>query len=190
MDLFIHENFFSSPWQVAYVFDPQSEEEGFFVWREGKLQKLVPCVIEDVPTEQMSVPYRGKKYRITSESLQSANVLTEAMPHEKIIIKSDSSRTLIILIVFTCLLLLCCIGGILWEVKQVKLENKMLTQRMEFVEKDLVLTKERLKKQVESIDVRFDTTQRVLHTIPLYNHAHKEFLMWNRPNESVPQGGR
>jgi proteasome lid subunit RPN8/RPN11 len=35
MDLFIQENFFSLPWQVAFVYDPVSGEEGLFVWREG-----------------------------------------------------------------------------------------------------------------------------------------------------------
>ena len=30
MDAFIHENFFSFPWQPAYVFDPQAETDGFF----------------------------------------------------------------------------------------------------------------------------------------------------------------
>jgi proteasome lid subunit RPN8/RPN11 len=35
MDLFIQENFFSLPWQVAFVYDPLSGEEGLFVWRQG-----------------------------------------------------------------------------------------------------------------------------------------------------------
>ena len=30
MDAFIHENFFSLPWEPAYVFDPQAETDGFF----------------------------------------------------------------------------------------------------------------------------------------------------------------
>lgn len=30
MDAFIHENFFSFPWEPAYVFDPQAETDGFF----------------------------------------------------------------------------------------------------------------------------------------------------------------
>jgi proteasome lid subunit RPN8/RPN11 len=35
-DIFIQENFFSQPWQVAFVIDPVAEEEGFFIWQEGK----------------------------------------------------------------------------------------------------------------------------------------------------------
>jgi proteasome lid subunit RPN8/RPN11 len=34
-DLFIHESFFSEPWQFAYVIDPIGLEEGEFCWREG-----------------------------------------------------------------------------------------------------------------------------------------------------------
>jgi len=40
MDLFIHENFFNSPEQVAFVIDPQSGDEGFFCWREGKVVRM------------------------------------------------------------------------------------------------------------------------------------------------------
>jgi proteasome lid subunit RPN8/RPN11 len=39
-DTFIHENFFSSPNQVAWVFDPHSDEEGCFGWRNGRLERV------------------------------------------------------------------------------------------------------------------------------------------------------
>jgi proteasome lid subunit RPN8/RPN11 len=39
-DLFIHENFFSSPQQVAWVYDPHTDEEGCFGWVGGKTEKL------------------------------------------------------------------------------------------------------------------------------------------------------
>jgi proteasome lid subunit RPN8/RPN11 len=37
-DEFIQTNFFPQPWQVAFVFDPLAEEDGFFIWQQGK-----PC---------------------------------------------------------------------------------------------------------------------------------------------------
>ena len=40
-DLFIHENFFSDPRQVAYVVDPQAGTEGVFIWRDGQVTELV-----------------------------------------------------------------------------------------------------------------------------------------------------
>jgi proteasome lid subunit RPN8/RPN11 len=39
-DLFIQENFFSSPRQVAWVYDPHTDEEGCFGWVSGKIEKL------------------------------------------------------------------------------------------------------------------------------------------------------
>jgi len=48
-DLFIQENFFSSPGQVAWVYDPHSDEEGCFGWVAGKVARLT----------SVSVAYRG-----------------------------------------------------------------------------------------------------------------------------------
>jgi proteasome lid subunit RPN8/RPN11 len=39
-DTFIHQNFFSSPQQVAWVYDPHSDEEGCFGWRGGRIERL------------------------------------------------------------------------------------------------------------------------------------------------------
>ncbi|MCO6437291.1 MAG: Mov34/MPN/PAD-1 family protein [Phycisphaerae bacterium] len=35
MDVFIHRHFFDLPWQIAFVVDPQSGDEGVFTWRDG-----------------------------------------------------------------------------------------------------------------------------------------------------------
>ena len=35
-DVFIHENFFNQPWHTAFVVDPVSNDEGFFIWKDGK----------------------------------------------------------------------------------------------------------------------------------------------------------
>lgn len=39
-DLFIQQNFFSSPQQVAWVYDPHSDEEGCFGWLNKTIEKL------------------------------------------------------------------------------------------------------------------------------------------------------
>jgi proteasome lid subunit RPN8/RPN11 len=39
-DLFIQENFFSNPQQIAWVYDPHTDEEGCFGWVNGKTEKL------------------------------------------------------------------------------------------------------------------------------------------------------
>lgn len=44
-DLFIHENFFNAPHQVAWVFDPHSDEEGCFGWIGKKVEPLDQIVV-------------------------------------------------------------------------------------------------------------------------------------------------
>ncbi len=39
-DLFIHENFFSRPLQVADVVDPINQTRGFFQWRDGRMEQV------------------------------------------------------------------------------------------------------------------------------------------------------
>lgn len=46
-DTFIHKNFFSSPGQVAWVFDPHSDEEGCFGWVNGKIERLTRISVQD-----------------------------------------------------------------------------------------------------------------------------------------------
>lgn len=40
-DLFIQENFFSGPGQIAHVVDPQAGTEGLFGWRDGAIAPLI-----------------------------------------------------------------------------------------------------------------------------------------------------
>jgi proteasome lid subunit RPN8/RPN11 len=47
-DTFIHRNFFSSPGQVAWVFDPHSDEEGCFGWVGGRIERLSQIAVVDL----------------------------------------------------------------------------------------------------------------------------------------------
>lgn len=47
MDMFIENNFFSLPYQVAYVVDPCADTYGFFGWEKpGKIQKVNNIVFQ------------------------------------------------------------------------------------------------------------------------------------------------
>lgn len=46
-DTFIHKNFFSAAQQVAWVYDPHSDEEGCFGWADGDLKRLSRIVFVD-----------------------------------------------------------------------------------------------------------------------------------------------
>ncbi len=48
MDLFIQDNFFNLPWQVAFVYDPKNEEEGAFTWQAGVASPAKYLVRDDV----------------------------------------------------------------------------------------------------------------------------------------------
>jgi proteasome lid subunit RPN8/RPN11 len=67
-DIFIHKNFFSSPRQVAWVFDPHSEEEGCFGWVKGSIERLPQIRIID---RQGGEPVESADW---SEPAQSARV--------------------------------------------------------------------------------------------------------------------
>ena len=51
MDLFIHENFFGGPEQLALVYDPIGSDEGVFVWRSGQPVRTPVLVEHDEPNE-------------------------------------------------------------------------------------------------------------------------------------------
>lgn len=46
-DTFIHRNFFSSPDQVAWVYDPHTDEEGCFGWIESEIHRISSFSIAD-----------------------------------------------------------------------------------------------------------------------------------------------
>jgi proteasome lid subunit RPN8/RPN11 len=46
-DLFIHRNFFSNPGQIAWVYDPHSDEEGCFIWVGGEIARVVQLSVKD-----------------------------------------------------------------------------------------------------------------------------------------------
>ena len=46
-DTFIHQNFFSSKDQVAWVYDPHSDEEGCFGWSGSRIERLSQISISD-----------------------------------------------------------------------------------------------------------------------------------------------
>jgi proteasome lid subunit RPN8/RPN11 len=63
-DTFIHKNFFSSPGQVAWVFDPHSDEEGCFGWVSGRIERLGRIAVVD---------RRGGEEAKESSSLEAAS---------------------------------------------------------------------------------------------------------------------
>lgn len=57
-DTFIHKNFFSSPYQIAWVYDPHSDEEGCFGWVEGHIERIASIKIFDRKGGELADPSR------------------------------------------------------------------------------------------------------------------------------------
>ena len=55
-DLFIQRNFFSAPWQIAYVVDPLSREAGCFCWQGGDVTQTDGYNIYSAAGSQLPVP--------------------------------------------------------------------------------------------------------------------------------------
>jgi proteasome lid subunit RPN8/RPN11 len=77
MDLFIHKNFFSLPWHLAFVFDPQNQEEGLFAWRTGNMLIESFVVQKDAPPPNPRVARRVPEF---PPNAPGATGLTAMMP--------------------------------------------------------------------------------------------------------------
>ncbi|MEN6645041.1 MAG: Mov34/MPN/PAD-1 family protein [Armatimonadia bacterium] len=53
-DLFIHENFFNLPWQVAFVTDPRASTCGCFVWQDKTIVQDLDFGVLTSPQEHLS----------------------------------------------------------------------------------------------------------------------------------------
>ena len=67
MDIFICDHFFNLPWQVAFVYDPISGEEGNFVWRQGKPTREPILVVTDVTPTAAKIPLISKAEALATE---------------------------------------------------------------------------------------------------------------------------
>ena len=70
MDLFIQDNFFNLPWQIAFVYDPIGGDEGSFVWRTGGSERE-PFLVDEAVTIEESWSLARRDDRMAT--LNSAN---------------------------------------------------------------------------------------------------------------------
>jgi proteasome lid subunit RPN8/RPN11 len=56
MDLFICNNFFNLPWQMAFVYDPIGGDEGNFLWHQGKPERDPILIEDDVTPKASAIP--------------------------------------------------------------------------------------------------------------------------------------
>lgn len=79
-DTFIHKNFFSSPTQIAWVYDPYSEEEGCFGWVNGRIERLARVSVSDSHGGEAAEPSSHTERIVTSIPAQEQKPVISAYP--------------------------------------------------------------------------------------------------------------
>jgi len=69
MDMFINRNFFNFPWQTAYVYDPQAEKSGFFVWKDSLMKPVEAEILED----SLAIPSMQEKDTNRNDPIQNSS---------------------------------------------------------------------------------------------------------------------
>lgn len=59
-DIFIQENFFNLPWQIAYVVDPIANTRGFFEWKNDKVSKMTGFYVYDEIGREIKISEKTK----------------------------------------------------------------------------------------------------------------------------------
>lgn len=78
-DLFIQENFFDLPFQIAYVIDPIQNLRGFFQWKDGKIEKLNGFYVYDEigkPIKISQVPPKKTESKTKTKTGKLISVVT------------------------------------------------------------------------------------------------------------------
>lgn len=75
-DLFIQQNFFNLPWQVAYVVDPLAGEHGFFGWCNNNIERVPFQAEVNPPKGKQSDDIYVLKEKRESKPSKAINVLT------------------------------------------------------------------------------------------------------------------
>lgn len=128
-DLFIHENFFNLPFQIAYVIDPVQKLRGFFQWKNGKIEKLKGFYIYDDV---------GKSIKIEREEEKNTPV-------------TPTKKTSIALTIFMAILSIAVIGLTVFSVSLFGKYNSMLNKYDEqFAEQEQL--KNQISQQKDLID--------------------------------------
>lgn len=71
-DMFIQENFFNLPFQLAYVIDPVQHLRGFFQWKNGKVEKLKGFYIYDEVGKNIKIEVPKHLKKDNQESQESS----------------------------------------------------------------------------------------------------------------------
>ena len=82
-DTFIHKNFFSSQDQIAWVYDPHSDEEGCFGWAENRIERIASIKISDRSGGEPAEFARQVEAVIPDSSQEQEDIAREEGPEDR-----------------------------------------------------------------------------------------------------------
>jgi proteasome lid subunit RPN8/RPN11 len=130
MDLFICEHTFYAPHQVAYVYDPQSEDDGWFIWKNSNPIKMKPLVIEDVPSLPVTVHRKNTILKAAADKIVISPDDTKQKGTAILVIITVTSIVLFLVSIF-------CLGCLINQ--SIKMQNEIV----------------QLKRKIEELDSKF-----------------------------------
>ena len=127
-DMFIQENFFNLPFQVAYVIDPIQNLRGFFQWKNGRIEKLKGYYIYD----DVGKPIKIEQSKVKKEETAPAKTSKAA----------------------SILIALLCVATLFLAFFAISLNNKYEKQleKQEEILADISSQQEEIKNQKDEIE--------------------------------------
>lgn len=136
-DIFIQENFFNRPWQIAYIVDPINKTDSFFQWEEDKVTKVNGFhVYDDIgKTINMKkpIPKQTRNFSIKKLLIRKTSIFIFM-----------AFLLISTLLISTLLKLQASKNQVVTDESQYKISvqnNKFLANKLEKVQKELILLK-------------------------------------------------
>lgn len=139
-DMFIQENFFNMPFQIAYVVDPIQNIRGFFQWKAGKIEKLKGYFVYD----DVGKPIKIEQTKKTEKASLSV---------------SSSKRPMMIM------LALLIVSIIVTACLSVSLINKLNRQQIQQNKLQQMIDAQDLS--IKTVQNNIDQSKKELDTLPL-----------------------
>ncbi len=194
-DMFIHENFFDLPFQVAYVIDPVQELRGFFQWKDGEVKKLGGYHVYDDVGKQIRIDTPKEKKQPEEEQ----PAVTGDAHRGWLIALSALAAALAIV----CIVLFTQIGQLkrsqeelsagLEEAKSSQAAGQSrideLLTRIDDMESFAAAQQERIDSMQEDLDGRKDQPQFIEYTVKpgdsIYRICEENGLSFNRDKDVI-----
>ena len=135
MDLYIHRNFFPLRWQCAYVYDPQAEEDGWFLWQDDSPKKGEVLIFQDSASLRDETDFAATSPLFSPSSEESQDLQTPT--------PQETMKTSDYILLAACSLIMLLMCTILFQTgKKLQLIEKQLSELEIRTEKTLELPNE------------------------------------------------